>query len=102
MEESNEYVGNPHDYVLFVELLPEKGMFLVDKRLNKDLCVVYRSRDNTIERAFIKRYQANPGKSEFKISIEGAYWGSLNGKLFDDIPALVHALSKRGLTHVDF
>lgn len=102
MEKNNEYSGNPYGDAFFEELLPRPSMFLVDNRPVADLNITYRSRDNKIERAYIKRLQANQWKPEFKVCIEGDYWGSLNGKLFDDVPALVHALRKRGLTQVEF
>jgi hypothetical protein len=101
MNES-KYRGDPQDYAAFVTLLPEKSMFLIDQRPNKDVSVVYRSRSNEIEIAYIKRHQPSHSKPDFSVYIEGDYWGSLNGKLFEDIPALAYALKKRGLTQVEF
>ncbi|VVP80347.1 hypothetical protein [Pseudomonas fluorescens] len=102
MEERRKYNGDPRDYARFLELLPEKSMFLIDQRSNKDLKIVYRASNNEIEWALIRGHQASQLKPEFKVFIEGDFWGSLNGKLFDDIPALAHALRKRGLTQVEF
>ncbi|CAI9006592.1 MULTISPECIES: hypothetical protein [Pseudomonas] len=97
-----QYRGDPQDFAVFERLLPQKSMFLIDKRPTKDLSVVYRSRNNEIEMAYIKRHQPSHAKPDFSVFIEGSYWGSLNGKLFDDIPALAYALKKRGLTQVEF
>lgn len=94
--------GDPDDYIVFDKLLSEKSMFLIDARSAYDPTVVYRSRDNIIEQVAVKRHRPNQWQPEFKIFIEGDYWGSLNGKLFDDIDELAKALVKRGLAQVEF
>lgn len=101
MLKSNKYNTHPDVFALFEKALPRPSMFLIDSVLTKDLKVVYRSRSGDIEYAAIKRHQKNHSMPEFKIFIEGDYWGSLNGKLFDDLPALAAALRKRGLEQVE-
>lgn len=101
MSEDKQW-GDPRDCAVFEKLLSEKNMFLIDERPNKDLSVVYRSRNNQIETASIKRHQPSQSKPDFSVFIEGDYWGSMNGRLFEDVPALAYALKKRGLTQVEF
>jgi hypothetical protein len=101
MSES-KYRGDPRELAIFERLLPQSGMFLVDERPGKDSSVIYRSRNNEIEAAYIKRHRPSQSKPDFSVYIEGDYWGNMNGKLFEDVPALAYALKKRGLTQVEF
>ncbi|VVP82711.1 hypothetical protein PS918_02458 [Pseudomonas fluorescens] len=102
MSESKHW-GDPIEFAAFEKLLSEKSMFLIDERPKVDASVVYRCRKcNQVEKTYVKRHQANQWKPEFKVFVEGDYWGSLNKKLFDDIPALAQALRERGLTQVGF
>jgi acetylornithine deacetylase/succinyl-diaminopimelate desuccinylase-like protein len=102
MEVSNSYNGNPVDFDLFVKLLPEKLMFLIDVRPNKDHKVVHRSTNDELLITYIRRHRPSQWKPEFKVFIEGESWGSLNKALFDDVAALAHAIKKRGLRQVEF
>ncbi|RON33787.1 hypothetical protein [Pseudomonas brassicacearum] len=102
MEISTQYNGNPDDFALFVKLLPEKLMFLIDVRPNKDHKVVHRSTNDEILMTHIRRHQPSQWKPEFKVFIEGENWGSLNKTLFDDVSALAYAIRKRGLEQVEF
>lgn len=97
----NKYNTNPDVFAIFEKALPKPSMFLIDNRLTQDLKVVYRSQSGDIEYAFIKHHQKNQWEVDIKYFIEGAYWGSLNRKLFDDVPALAAALRKRGLEQVE-
>lgn len=101
MLKSNKYNTNPDVFAIFEKVLPKPSMFLIDDRLTHDLKVVYRSRSGDIEYAFIKHHQKDQWAPDFKYFIEGEYWGSLNKKLFDDVPALAAALRKRGLEQVE-
>jgi hypothetical protein len=101
MWKENKYSTNPDVFAIFEKALPRQAMFLIDSVLTKDLKVVYRSRANEIEYAFIKRHQKDPRRPDFKIFIKGENWGSLDGQLFDDLPALAAALRKRGLEQVE-
>jgi hypothetical protein len=100
MWKENKYSTNPDVFAIFEKALPRQAMFLIDSVLTKDLKVVYRSRSDEIEYAFIKRHQY-PWQPDFKVFIEGENWGSLNRQLFDDLPALAAALRKRGLEQVE-
>jgi hypothetical protein len=102
MEVFNPYNGNADDFDLFVKLLPEKLMFLIDVRPNKDHKVVHRSTNDEILITYIRRHRPSQWKPEFKVFIEGENWGSLNNALFDDVAALAHAIKKRGLRQVEF
>lgn len=101
MLKSNKYNTNPDVFAIFEKVLPRPSMFLIDGELTHDLKVVYRSRSGDIEYAFIKRHQKNQWVPDIKYFIEGEYWGSLNKKLFDDVPALAVALRARGLEQVE-
>ncbi|VVO71184.1 hypothetical protein [Pseudomonas fluorescens] len=102
MEIIAQYNVNPDDFALFVKLLPQKLMFLVDSRPDRDHKVVHRSANDEILITFIRRHQPSAWKPEFKVFIEGENWGSLNGTLFDDVAALAYAIQKRGLQQVEF
>jgi len=102
MEISNKYNGNPDDFDLFVRLLPETLMFLIDVRPDRDHKVVHRSTDDEILITCIRRHRASQWKPEVKVFIEGENWGSLNKALFDDVAALAYAIKKRGLRQVEF
>lgn len=101
MEISTQYNGNPDDLALFVKLLPEESMFLIDLRPKKDHKVVHRS-NGEILFTLIRRHQPSPSKPDFKVFIVGANWGSLNGTLFEDVAELAYAIQKRGLQQVAF
>ncbi len=101
MWEQNKYHTDPEVFATFEEALPRPAMFLMDSVLTRDAKVVYRSRSGEIEYAYIRRHQENQWKPDFKVFIEGDYWGSLNKKLFDDVSALAAALRKRGLEQVE-
>lgn len=101
MLKSNKYNTNPDVFAIFEKSLPQPSMFLIDGVLTHDLKVVYRSRSGDIEYAFIKHHQKNQWEPDVKYFIEGEYWGSLNKKLFDDVPALAAGLRKRGLEQVE-
>jgi hypothetical protein len=102
MEMIAQYNVNPDDFALFLKLLPQKHMFLVDVRPNKDHKVVHRTMNNEILITAIRRHQPSPWKPEFSVFITGDNWGSLNGRLFEGVPALAYAIQKRGLTQVEF
>jgi hypothetical protein len=102
MEKIAQYNGSSDDFALFVKLLPEKLMFLVDVRQGKDHQIVHRSTNNEILFTYIKSHQPSQWKPEVKVFITGENWGSLNGRLFDDVSALAYAIQKRGLKQVEF
>lgn len=101
MWKENKYSTNPDVFAIFEKALPRQAMFLIDSVLTKELKVVYRSRSGEIEYAFIKRHQKDQWQPDFKVFIIGEDWGSLSGRLFDDLPALAAALRKRGLEQVE-
>ncbi|MFW0753742.1 hypothetical protein ACN1C3_03170 [Pseudomonas sp. H11T01] len=101
MWKQNKYSTHPEVFAIFEKALPRPSMFLIDSVLTKDLKVVYRSRSGEIEYAFIKSYQKNQWAPDVKFFIKGDDWGSLSGKLFDDLSALAEALRKRGLEQVE-
>ncbi|KAB0495912.1 hypothetical protein [Pseudomonas vancouverensis] len=90
------------EFDLFVRLLPEKLMFLIDTRPNRDHKVVHRSTSDEMLITFIKAYRPSQWKPDSKVFIEGEKWGSINKVLFDDIDALAYAIQKRGLKQVKF
>jgi hypothetical protein len=102
MKVSNQYTDSSKDFDLFVKLLPEQLMFLIDVRPDRDHKVVHRSTNNEILITYIRRHQPSQWKPDFKVYIEGENWGDLNKKLFDDVAALAYALQKRGLKQVEF
>jgi hypothetical protein len=102
MQIIGQYNGDPDDFDLFVKLLPEKLMFLIDVRPDKDHKVVHRSTNDEILITYIRRHRPNQWKPEFKVFIEGENWGDLNKRLFDDVTALAYAIKKRGLRQVGF
>ncbi|VVO04233.1 hypothetical protein [Pseudomonas fluorescens] len=101
MLESNKYNTNEDVFPIFEKALPRPSMFLIDSVLTHDPKVVYRSRSGDLEYTYIRYHRKNEWESDIKIFIEGEYWGSLNRKLFDDVPALAAALRKRGLEQVE-
>ena len=101
MELNAHYNVNSDDFALFVKLLPQKLMFLVDIRPDRDHKVVHRSYGEILF-TLIRRHQPSPSKPDFKVFIVGANWGSLNGTLFEDVAALAYAIQKRGLQQVAF
>jgi hypothetical protein len=101
MWKQKKYNTHPEVFAIFEKALPRPAMFLIDGVLTGDLKVVYRSQSGEIEYTFIERYQKNQWQPDFKVFIEGEYWGRLNGQLFDDLPALAAALRKRGLEQVE-
>lgn len=102
MTQTTTYQINPDLLAAFEKALPKQGLFLIDDVPNRDLKVVSRSRDDDIEFTLIRTHRKSQWKPDFKIFIEGARWGSLNGRLFDELPDLVAALRKRGLQYVEF